>query len=88
MLLKAESLIAVTRLKLDSADRSVMVHRLGAGKLGGNLLSGRIGWGWSRLLSGWMKNMAFALVVMDLAFCYIRFSVLYAFRSRIRPRSS
>ena len=29
---------------------------------------------WPRILSRWLVNMAFALVVMDLAFCYLRFS--------------
>ena len=30
--------------------------------------------------AGWLVNMAFALVVMDLAFCYIRYTVLNGFK--------
>lgn len=40
------------------------------------LLFLRDGKQWPRLLSGWLINMAFALVVMDLAFCYLRFTLL------------
>ena len=30
--------------------------------------------------AGWLVNMAFALVVMDLAFCYIRYTLLNGFK--------
>ena len=31
---------------------------------------------WVPLLTGWLVQMGFALVVMDLAICYIRFRIL------------
>jgi len=43
----------------------------------------RDGWRWWSLLSRWLVNMAFALVVMDLAFCYLRYTLYCAFKSRI-----
>ena len=48
-------------------------------------------WDWYRLLSGWCVNMAFAVVVMDLVFCYIRFCLLSTFlrvRSYFAPRKA
>lgn len=48
------------------------------------LLEGRA---WASLLSNWMVNMGFALVFMDLAFCYIKFKALSVLlRSPLKDR--
>lgn len=36
------------------------------------------GWGWSSTLSHWLIQLAFALLVMDLVFCYMRYHVFAA----------
>lgn len=49
------------------------------------LMEGR---GWLSLLSGWLVSMAFALIFLDLAFTYIKFKLLVAWKlSKRRSRA-